>query len=61
MTKYTKSIKTEKEKDDECFKEMKAEFDLETKRLIQETQKRQETQKTKKNTTWKGKILVIFQ
>ena len=42
MTKYTKSVKTEKEKNDECFKEMKAEFDLETQRLIQETQKLKE-------------------
>ena len=39
MTEYTKSVKTEKEKNDECFKEMRAEFDLETQRLIQETQK----------------------
>lgn len=39
MTEYTKSVKTEKEKNDECFKEMRVEFDLETQRLIQETQK----------------------
>ena len=39
MTEYTKSVKTEKEKNDECFKEMRAEFDLETQRLRQETQK----------------------
>ena len=39
MTEYTKSVKKEKEKNDECFKEMRVEFDLETQRLIQETQK----------------------
>ena len=42
MTEYTKSVKTEKEKNDECFKEMRVEFDLETQRLIQETQKLKE-------------------
>jgi hypothetical protein len=42
MTKDTKLKKTEKEKLDECFKEMKAEFDLETSRLQQESKKLQE-------------------
>ena len=42
MAKDTKLKKTEKEKLDECFKEMKAEFDLETSRLQQEFQKLQE-------------------
>ena len=42
MTKDTKLKKTKKEKLDECFKEMKAEFDLETSRLQQEFQKLQE-------------------
>ena len=41
MTKDTKLKKTKKEKEDECFKEMKAEFDLETSRLQQEFQKLQ--------------------
>ena len=41
MAKDTKLKKTEKEKLDECFKEMKAEFDLETSRLQQEFQKLQ--------------------
>ena len=42
MAKDTKLKKTEKEKLDECFKEMKAEFDLETARLQQESKKLQE-------------------
>ena len=42
MTKDTKLKKTKKEKEDECFKEMKAEFDLETSRLQQESKKLQE-------------------
>ena len=42
MAKDTKLKKTEKEKLDECFKEMKAEFDLETSRLQQESKKLQE-------------------
>ena len=42
MAKDTKLKKTKKEKEDECFKEMKAEFDLETSRLQQESQKLQE-------------------
>ena len=42
MAKDTKFKKTEKEKLDECFKEMKAEFDLETSRLQQQSKKLQE-------------------
>ena len=42
MAKDTKLKKTEKEKLDECFKEMKAEFDLETSRLHQESKKLKE-------------------
>ena len=42
MTKDTKLKKTEKEKLDECFKEMKAEFDLETSRLQQQSKKLKE-------------------
>ena len=42
MAKDTKLKKTKKEKEDECFKEMKAEFDLETSRLQQESKKLQE-------------------